>query len=869
MERPNDRLIKLKLIIGGEVYNIISAYAPQTGCKEEVKEEFYEGFKQLIVATKLDEIILVGGDMNGHVGTEAVGFPEVHGGMGYGTRNEDGERLLEYCESLELALTNTYFTKKDEHKITYKSGNHMSQIDFMLVRRRDLGRVLDCRVVPGEAVVTQHRLVCMRFKTGRVKPRRPIVKERIKTWVLRKEGKKVEYQNKARDDYARQDGSVNEKWNNIKCTLMQAAEEVCGKTKGGRMGERKETWWWNEEVQEKIKAKKAAFKEWQRTREESKKEEYKVRKGEAKRAVAKARAESLNAIYDTLDENQGCNIYRIARQRAATRKDVTSMPFIKDQAGEILSETEEIKMRWKEYFNNLLNEENEREEMEEVIPVEGPIPIVTRLEVAEALKKMKKGKAAGCSGFEVDLVKVLDELGVDMVLDLLESIWEHEEMPSEWEESETVPIYKQKGDPLDCGNFRGIKLLEHLLKVLERILDQRLRELVEINDMQFGFSKGKGTSDAVFVVQQLQEKFREKKRDLLFTFVDLEKAYDRIPRELVYWCLRKRGVPEAMVRLVQTTYKDVKTRVRTAVGTTESFGIEVGLHQGSALSPFLFVLVLDTISSSFRRSVPWEVLFADDLVVAAETEEQLQEIWLKWQKGLARHGLKVNTGKTEVMSSSPEPVVMNILDRDGVVLKQVKIFKYLGFTLSEKGGSQEAVKARISAAWMKWKEFTGIIYDKRMPRRMKVKIYKTVIRPVIMYGAEMWVLRKKEERMLETTEMKMLRRIRGVTRLDRLRNDDIRQELGVENIITKVRQSRLRWYGHLLRMEEGNAVKKMWETEIDGRRPRGRPLKRWKENVKEDMGLAGLREEDAQNRTVWRKRIRELQPGDQAGNGGR
>ena len=161
----------------------------------------------------------------------------------------------------------------------------------------------------------------------------------------------MEYQNKARDDYARQDGSVNEKWNNIKCTLMKAAEEVCGKTKGGRMGERKETWWWNEEVQEKIKAKKAAFKEWQRTRDESKKEEYKVRKGEAKRAVAKVRAESLNAIYDTLEENQGNNIYRIARQRAATRKDVTSMPFIKDQAGEILSETEEIKMRWKEYFN--------------------------------------------------------------------------------------------------------------------------------------------------------------------------------------------------------------------------------------------------------------------------------------------------------------------------------------------------------------------------------------------------------------------------------------------------------------------------------------------------------------------------------------
>ena len=150
---------------------------------------------------------------------------------------------------------------------------------------------------------------------------------------------------------------------------------------------------------------------------------------------------------------------------------------------------------------------------------------------------------------------------------------------------------------------------------MERIIDQRLRKIINIDSMHFGFSTGKGKIDAVFIVKQVQEKFTEKKRDLYFTFVDLEKAYDRVPRELVYWCLRKRNVPESIVRLVRATYKNTKMVTRTVHGQTEPFDNKVRLHQGSALSPFLFVVILDTISESFRQGVLWELLFGDDLVV--------------------------------------------------------------------------------------------------------------------------------------------------------------------------------------------------------------------------------------------------------------
>ena len=476
------------------------------------------------------------------------------------------------------------------------------------------------------------------------------------------------------------------------------------------------------------------------------------------------------------------------------------------------------------------------------------------------MKKMKKGKATGCSEVSIDLLEALGETGQKMVTELMELIWREERMPEEWERSEIVPIYKQKGDPLECGNYRGIKLLEHLLKILERVLDQRLRTLVEVDEMQYGFRKGRGTTDAIFVVKQLQEKHLEKQRDLYFTFVDLEKAYDRVPREVVYWCLRRRGVPERIVRLVQATYTNSSTVVRTAEGPTDVFDIQVGLHQGSALSPFLFIVVLDTVTRDCRAGLPWELLFADDLVIIAETEEELQRKWLGWQTGMASQGLKVNTGKTEVLVSSRERKDINIVDSGGTSLKQVQAFKYLGLVLSEGGGSEAAVKARVTAAWNKWREVSGVVGDRRMPRKLKVKIYTTVIRPVLMYGAEVWTVRKKEERLLETTEMRMLRRIRGVTLRDRMRSADIRRELGVERITSKIRTARLRWFGHVKRMDEDTWVKRVMEMEVEGRRARGRPTMRWMDNIREDMRMRGVREEEAKDRSRWRSKMQTPYP---------
>ncbi|XP_060770545.1 uncharacterized protein LOC132881740 [Neoarius graeffei] len=204
-----------------------------------------------------------------------------------------------------------------------------------------------------------------------------------------------------------------------------------------------------------------------------------------------------------------------------------------------------------------------------------------------------------------------------------------------------------------ANNSEGLKLTEHCLKVIERVLDKVIREIVDIAKFQFGFVPGRGTSDAIFIVRQLQEKYLAKERNLYFAFVDLEKAFDRVPCEVLWWAIRRVSIPEWIIRTVQAMYMNAKSMVRINNSYSKEFKVKVGVHQGSVISPLLFVIVLEVLSHDFSTGASWERLYADDLVIVAETLEELSGKFLLWKNGLELRGLRVNMAKMKVIISSP------------------------------------------------------------------------------------------------------------------------------------------------------------------------------------------------------------------------
>ena len=141
--------------------------------------------------------------------------------------------------------------------------------------------------------------------------------------------------------------------------------------------------------------------------------------------------------------------------------------------------------------------------------------------------------------------------------------------------------FKNKGDATKRGNYRWFKLLENMMKVSERVIEQNIRELVDIDAMQFGFIPGKGAMDAIFIARQLQERYLEKKKKLSFASVDLEKAFDLVPREVVKWAMRKLGVDEWSTRAVMTMYRNSESVIRVNNTLGDKFNVKVGVHQGS------------------------------------------------------------------------------------------------------------------------------------------------------------------------------------------------------------------------------------------------------------------------------------------------
>ncbi|KAK3569470.1 hypothetical protein QTP86_031432 [Hemibagrus guttatus] len=383
VKRVSDRVMSLKLEIEGVMLNVVSGYAPQVGCQLEEKERFWSELDEVMESILTGERVVIGADFNGHVGEGNTGDEEVMGKFGVKERNLEGQMVVDFAKRMDMGVVNTYFQKREEHRVTYKSGGRRTQVDYILCRRGNLKEISDCKVVVGESVARQHRMVVCRMTLMVCKKKRSKIEKKTKWWKLKKEECCEEFRQKLRQALGGQ-VVLPDDW--------ETTAEVIRET--GRK------------------------KKWDMDRTEENRQEYKELQRRVKREVSKAKQKAYDELYTRLDTREGeKDLYRLARQRDRDGKDVQQVRVIKDRDGRVLTSEESVQRRWKEYFEELMNEENEREKrVEGVNSVEQKVDKIRKDEVKKALKRMKSGKAVGPDDIPVEVWKCLGEAAVKFCL---------------------------------------------------------------------------------------------------------------------------------------------------------------------------------------------------------------------------------------------------------------------------------------------------------------------------------------------------------------------------------------------------------------------------------------------------------------------
>ena len=468
---------------------------------------------------------------------------------------------------------------------------------------------------------------------------------------------------------------------------------------------------------------------------------------------------------------------------------------------------------------------------------------------------LKKGKAAGYDQITGEMLKNLGRNGLILLTDVFNKAMNENTIPKDWEVGVIIPIFK-KGDKTQCTNYRGITLLSVACKLYERILEQRIRRIIEpqLDQSQSGFRKGRSIQDHIFTIKQLTERAKITSKNIYAAFIDIEKAFDRVPRSAINESMVKRNISTKLRQAIMSLYRTTRNYVRTDNMESREFVVKEGLRQGGVLSPLLFNLVMDDIIKETGNKTSklyvghrclkpvWikQCAFADDLAIFAETEQELQKNVGIWNRALMDRKLKINVEKTRVMvmGKTSHDISVQI---DGKAIKQEETFKYLGVLLSSNGNQEVEIKARIESAARLYHSIKNTLIGKReISRKVKMSVYRAVFTPILIFGSESWTVTKKIKSQIQSMEMKFLRRVMGITKMDRIRNVEVRKELDIEPIVNKIERNQLRWYGHLIRMDRETPVKSVWESRVQHKRPRGRPTVTWNENIEKILQQKGV-----------------------------
>ena len=587
-------------------------------------------------------------------------------------------------------------------------------------------------------------------------------------------------------------------------------------------------------------------------------------------------------------------MYTGIKKAVGPRKKLLAPIF--DLQGNPIHDQEKQKARWIEHYSLLYGTDSEIDyaRMLDVPQFEVAVELSampTLNDLRGAIKAMSNSKSPGMDGLPAEIFKILDD---DMLLKLYEVVelcWTEEAVPQDFNDSLFVQLYKNKGSRNDCNNYRGISLLNVVGKIFARLLLPRLQLLGEriYPETQCGFRPDRSTVDMIFSLRQVQEKCREKGIPLYCAFIDLAKAFDKVSRRGLFLILEKLGCPPNLLNIVKSFHEGMKARVSFNGQESEDFAINCGVKQGCVLAPTLFNIYfsyllhyaladnedgvymhcrIDGGLFNIRRfnaktkvtefSIT-ELLFADDAALVTHDPVALQRLLNKLSEACQIFGLSISAAKTVVLQQGVNQM------RDFYLYDQlignVDKFCYLGSTISSDLSLDEEISNRIGKSAATFGSLQKRVWSNRkLIIKTKINVYNACILSSLLYGAEGWTTYSHQTRKLNGFHCRCLRKILGIKWHQKVTNVEVLNRANSVSIHSHLSKKRLRWVGHIKRMNNNRIPKKIFFGEArQGRRRVGRPLLRYSDSVKRDLQKCNIDdwEMEAQDRALWRHKVKE------------
>ena len=871
------RLLTLRLNTTEGPLNLVSAYAPTLTATPEIKDEFYENLASIVSNIPHSEQLALLGDFNARVGADHESWPSCLGHQGIGKMNENGQRLLEFCTFHGLCITNSYFKTKPQHKVSWRHprSKHWHQLDLILTRRSSLKNIRLTRSYQSADCDTDHSLVCCKMK---IQPKkfhrsRQAGKPRINTNNMAQPDLVQLFATDLEKELAalETDSSATKTWEEVRDVIHRVAMATFGKKTS------KSQDWFDAKATELtpiIEAKRLILAAYKALPSEQNLQALRTARNHVQQTARRCANEywlqlsediqlaavtgNIRGMYDGIKKALGPTQCKTAP--------------LKSSAGDMLTEKNKQMERWVEHYSDLYSRQNTVTapalDAVECLPTMEELdrnPTID--ELSKAIDSLSAGKAPGMDGIPPDLLKHCKTALLAPLHEVLCKCWQEGAVPQDMRDAKIITLYKNKGERSDCNNYRGISLLSIVGKVYARVILGRLQKLADriYPESQCGFRAKRSTVDMIFSIRQLQEKCKEQNMPLYVAFIDLTKAFDLVSREGLFKILPKIGCPPKLLSLIESFHTNMKGIVQYDGSTSEPFDIHSGVKQGCVLAPTLFgIFFAELLKHAFgtakegvylhtrsdgrlfnlarlraktkvREVLIRDMLFADDAAVATHTQAQLQCLMDRFSQACKDFGLTISLKKTNVMAQGTD--VQPEITIEDYVLENVDQFTYLGSTICSNLSLDSEIDKRIGKAATTLARLTSRVWENpKLTTRTKMAVYNACIISTLLYGSESWTTYTRQEKRLNSFHMRCLRRILGITWQDKITNTEVLAKAGLPSMFTLLRQRRLRWLGHVRRMEDGRIPKDILYGQLaSGKRRTGRPQLRYSDACKRDM----------------------------------